>query len=94
MVVTILEAVVALEDEAKLKSIHLSSINHLDKGIVETFLLEGTKDSHVWRIITIWKDKESLQAMRESGQTPRGVEIFKEANAVATLTVFDVVAHR
>jgi hypothetical protein len=47
-----------------------------------------------WQIITVWKDKEALDKMRQSGQTPRGVLIFKEANATPTLSIASVADYK
>ncbi len=93
MVVTVLEARVAPEEEQKLLASYTSSIKNLDRGIVETFLAHGTDDRSIWRILTVWEDREALEAMRKSGSPPRGVVIFREASANPTLTILDVHAH-
>ncbi len=93
LVATILEARVAPENAARLKAVYSASIEHLDEGIVETFLLSAPDNSPLWRILTIWKDREALQAMRSSGQPPRGILIFKEVHAEPVLSVLDVAAH-
>lgn len=93
MVVTVLEARVAPQEEQKLLASYTSGIKNLDRGIVETFLAQGSDDRSVWRILTVWEDREALEAMRNSGSPPRGVLIFREAGANPTLTVLDVHAH-
>jgi len=93
MVMTVLEAHVASEKILSLKSAYESAVQHLDPGIVETFLLSETKDTSLWRIVTVWKDRQALDAMRNSGQTPKGVLIFREAAADPVLSILDVAGH-
>jgi hypothetical protein len=93
MVMTVLEVRVASENQPKLKAAYTSAIEHLDQGIVETFMVADTRDSDLWRILTIWEDRGALDAMRSSGQPPRGVLIFKEAGADPALSILEVVSH-
>lgn len=93
MVITVLEAAVAPDARTTLVAAFESAIQALDPGIVETFLAESTKDAGRWQIVTVWSDRNALDAMRASGETPRGVLIFREAGADPTLSVFDVAAH-
>jgi hypothetical protein len=93
MVLTVLEAQVAAEKAALLEEAYNQGIKHLDAGITQTFLLRSSKDPGVWRIVTLWQSREVLDAMRQTGETPRGVLMFQAADAVPALSVFDVVAH-
>ena len=93
MVMTILEAQVALEKAALLEETYKQAIERLDPGISQTLLLRSSKDSSLWRIVTVWKSREALDAVRRTGDTPRGVLIFRAAEAEPILSVFDVVAH-
>ncbi len=92
MVMTILEARVAPEKFAALENAYREGIQKLDPGIVQTFLIHSIQDSALWRIITIWASRAALDAMRQSGETPRGVLMFRAAGAEPTLTLFDVAA--
>ena len=93
MVMTILEAQVSPEKATMLEGTFAQAIEHLDAGIIQTFLLRSSKESGVWQIVTVWESREALEAMRQSGETPRGVLIFRSADAEPTLSVFGVVAH-
>ena len=93
MVITVLEAQVAPEKAARLEEAFKEGIENLDTGIVQTFLLRSSKDASQWRIVTVWRSREALDAMRRSGDTPRGVLMFRAANAEPVLSVFDVMAH-
>ncbi len=93
MVITILEARVAPEKAALLEKAYQLGIENLDAGIAQTFLLRGSRDANQWQIITLWQSREALDAMRRSGDTPRGILMFRAAEAEPTLSVFEVMAH-
>lgn len=92
MVITILEAHVAADKWEALERAYKEAIGELEAGLQQTFLLHGLADTSLWRIITVWRSREALDAMRQSGQTPRGVLIFRAAEAEPTLSVYDVAA--
>jgi heme-degrading monooxygenase HmoA len=93
MVITILEAHVASDKAPNLETEFKQGIEHLDAGIVETFLLRDFKDASLWRIPTVWQSREALDEMRRSGETPRGVLMFRAADAEPVLSAVEVVAH-
>lgn len=94
MVITILEARVAPEKAATLEEAYTQATSEqLDAGIAQTFLVRSSRDADLWRILTFWKSREALDRMRQSVETPRGVLIFRTAEAEPALAVFDVVAH-
>lgn len=94
MVMTILEARVAPERwDALRNSYEARARLPASGGIVESFLIQGTDDASTWRIVTVWRDQESLDAMRGSGETPTGVLIFRDADAEPRLTIFTVWAN-
>jgi quinol monooxygenase YgiN len=94
MVMTILEARVAPAQWDALRESYESRARLPESGaIVESFLVQGNEDSNSWRIVTVWRDREALDAMRSSGETPTGVLIFRDADAEPRLTVFTVWAN-
>jgi quinol monooxygenase YgiN len=94
MVMTVLEARVAPDRVAGLELAYREAIAALPPGIVETFLARDTRDPSVFRITTVWVDRAALDAMRASGATTKGVQIFQDAGAAPDLTILDVVVHR
>ena len=90
MVMTILEAYVERQHWNALISAYNSGIKSLDPGIVQTFLVQSKSDPTVWRIMTLWEGQEALDTMRQSGETPRGVLMFRSAEAQPVLSVFEV----
>jgi quinol monooxygenase YgiN len=93
MVITVLEAQVAPEKASLLEATYKEAIEHLDAGIVQTCLIQNSKDTAIWQIVTYWENSEALDAMRQTGGTPRGVLIFRTADAEPQLTVFKVAAY-
>jgi hypothetical protein len=93
MVVTVLEAHVDAEKAALLEEEYRRGIERLDEGISQTFLLRSMKDASLWQILTVWQSREALEAMRRTGETPRGVLMFRAAEAEPMLSVFDLQAH-
>lgn len=93
MVITVLKGSVIPEKQNTLKSAFASAIKDLDAGIVETFLLSDLRNPNEWQILTVWKDQETLLAMRNSGETPRGILIFREADVEPVLSIYKVDEH-
>lgn len=92
MVITILEASVDPQYWQKLESVFSNEVKTLDPGIVQTYLVHNKREENLWRIITIWESQAALDAMRLSGETPRGVVMFHLVDAQPQLTIFDVIA--
>jgi len=93
MVMSVLEARVAPEQWETLRAAYGNRASVLPPGIVESFLVQSSMDPESWRIMTIWRSREDLAAMRQSEGTPTGVLIFRDAGAEPTLTVFAVWAN-
>jgi heme-degrading monooxygenase HmoA len=91
MVMTILEAYVSEENWSALEQAYRLAAQQRDPGLVQSFLIHSSKDLDLWRILTVWSSREALDKMRSSGETPRGVLIFRSANAEPILSVFEVV---
>jgi quinol monooxygenase YgiN len=94
MVMTVLEAQVAADRWDALRRSYEARARLPDSGaIVESFLIQETDDGNTWRIVTVWRDQEALDAMRGSGETPTGVLIFRDADAEPRLTIFTIWAN-
>ncbi len=92
MIITMLEASIPLPKKQELINNFSKAIAALDEGIIDTYLIANTKSSDSFRILTIWKDKEALEKMRQSTSVPRGVQLFREIGVEPSLTVFSVEA--
>ena len=92
MVITILEAHVSAEKGPVLQDAYKKGLAQLPPQMVQTFLIQSTSDKTLWRILSVWKSREALDEMRNSGETPAGILMFRAAGAEPTLSVFDVAA--
>jgi hypothetical protein len=93
MVVTMVEARVASDREADLIEAYGGTTEgELPPQMVETFLLRAGEDD-LWRIATVWRSREDLEAYRASVETPGAILMFRAAGAEPEVTVFDVVSH-
>jgi hypothetical protein len=90
MVMTILEARVAKENWQILQEAYQEAAQQRDIGLEQSFMIHSKKEPDLWRILTVWHNQEALDALRNSGETPRGVLMFREAKAEPTLSIFDV----
>lgn len=93
MVITFLEAEVSYDKASRLENSFNEAIKNLDKGIVETFLLQNQKELSQWRIVTVWENFEALNEMKKRESTPKGVSLFREVDAEPRLSVFKVIIH-
>jgi hypothetical protein len=92
MVMTILQAQVALERTGDLERAYKEGTRELPPDIVETFLVRDADDRSVYRVMTVWVSREALDAMRASVDKPKGVQMFEAAGASPQLTILEVVA--
>ena len=91
VVVTILEAQVAPERVHRLRAAYSeAAAGPFPPGLVSSSLQRSADDATVWRIQTHWASRDHLMRMRTAGK-PRGVEMFEAADAVPSLSVFEVV---
>lgn len=91
MVITTLEAHVDLEKASVLLDVYQKGIQEgLPPQMTQTFLLQSAADKTLWQIISVWKSREALEEMRNSGDTPAGVLMFRAAGAEPKLSIFGV----
>lgn len=90
MVITILEARVAEDHSPTLLAAYRKGITQLPPQMVQTFLVQDVSDKETWKIISVWKSREALEEMRNSGETPGGVLMFRAAGAEPSLKILDV----
>ncbi len=90
MVITILEAHVSAEHWPGFQKDFRRRTAALPPQMIRTYLLQDVKDQTLWRIVSVWKSREALDEMRNSGETPTGVLMFRSAGAEPELSIFDV----
>ena len=92
MVLTVLEGTLAPGRATDLESAFRAATGQAPPGLVRSHLICSTADRTHWRIETLWRSREALDAMRRSGATPAGVLMFRAAGAEPTLAIFEVSA--
>jgi heme-degrading monooxygenase HmoA len=90
---TVLRAHVDPARQADLERTYQEAVTDLPPGISQTFLVRDTRSSSVFQIITVWRSRADLNAMKASGDTPKGVQMFQSVGAAPELSLFEVVAH-
>ncbi len=91
MVMTILEARVLKENWSALEQAFQAATNHIDPGLERSYLIHATRDTDLWQILTIWSNREALDEMRRSVDTPSGVLMFRSAQSEPVLSVYEIV---
>ncbi len=93
MVMSVLEARVPAERLSDVESVFRAGMSSLPPEIVESYLVRDVKDPSLFRLNTVWRSMEALQAMRQSGVKPKGVQMFEAVGATPSLSAFEVVVH-
>lgn len=90
MVITILEAHVDADKWPDFQADFRQRTADLPPQMVRTYLLQDVKDPTLWQILSVWKSREALEEMRNSGETPTGVLMFRSAGAEPRLSIYKV----
>lgn len=93
MVMSVLEARVPMDRLPDVERVFREGMAPLPPEIVESYLVRDIKDPALFRLNTVWRSMEALQATRQSGVKPKGVQMFEAVGATPTLSVFEVVVH-
>lgn len=92
MVITVLEAKVGEENWSAFQDDYKNRTAQLPPQMLQTFLLQDVADQTLWRIVSVWKSREALDEMRNSGEIPTGVLMFRKVGADPKLSIFNVPA--
>jgi hypothetical protein len=93
MVMTVLEARVPADQLSNVDRVFREGMKPLPPEIVESYLVRNRNDPALFRLTTVWRSMEALQAMRDSGVKPKGVQMFEAVGATPVLSIFEVVVH-
>lgn len=88
-IVTILEAHVSQENWGILQKAYQELGEKSKMRPAQSFLIQNKETPTLWKIISVWQDMEFLQKVRQSGETPAGILIFRAAGAEPKLGVFE-----
>lgn len=92
MVMTVLEAHVEPDQWDKLREAFAAGASHLPPQMVQTSLVQSTKDPTLWQGISVWRSREALGEYRKSVETPEGVLFFRSVGAEPQLTIYEVAS--
>jgi len=59
-------------------------------GLERTMLLRADQDE--WQVVTVWRDRAALDAMRARREPPAAVALFAGVDAKPVVVVYEVVA--
>jgi quinol monooxygenase YgiN len=93
MIITQLEGTVMPEHQITLQTAFNRVLEQVPSAIHSSYLAQDRSDKSIWRIVTVWKSREDLEAYRQSVETPAGVLMFREAGAEPVLSISEVVSH-
>lgn len=88
-IITILEANVDQENWETLRKAYQELGIKSKMRPHQSFLIQNKETPILWKIVSIWEDIESLQKVKQSGETPAGILIFRAAGAEPKLEVFE-----
>ena len=91
-VMTLLEARVPPDRWASLEASYASATEQLPSQMLETFLVQSATDAELWRVVSVWRNRDAMEEYRRSVATPGGVLIFRAAGVEPTLALFEVIA--
>jgi quinol monooxygenase YgiN len=60
------------------------------RGLMMSMLLRDASEEGLYRISTLWQDRQSLDEMRKVNKVPAAVALFKSQGVEPTVRIFDV----
>lgn len=67
---------------------HKITAGNIPEGLVRTELLHG--QDRQWRVQTVWRDREALEAMRANPEPPAALKLFKSVGADPVVRLYEV----
>ena len=90
-VMAVLEAHVEQERWAELSDGYAQLGTQRPPQLVESFLLQSTTDQTLWRVVSIWHDRQALADYRASVSTPAAVLLFQSVGVEPGLAIFEIM---
>jgi hypothetical protein len=91
-IITVVEGKVPASKSAEFEATYASLKREpVTPGQVKSSLLRNGKDLEIYRIETVWQDREALEKMRSSPQTPKALELFRKIGVSPNLEMYIVV---
>jgi quinol monooxygenase YgiN len=90
-VLTVVSATVRTEHQERLvEGFKELLASGLPDGLLRTELLQGPDNR--WRIQSLWRDREALEAMRAGPEPPAAPTLFRDVDAEPSLEIWGVAA--
>jgi hypothetical protein len=81
MIITILEAKVAMEKGEELKRAFGAMTAEIPDQILHSYLARNTNAPDLWTCITVWKSMEALMEYRKTVKVPSGIAMFRSVGS-------------
>jgi len=95
MILTTLEARIESEKWNTLKEAYEKvDRQSLPESLLSSHLVQDENDANVWRIITLWRSREDMDAYRKSVEVPAWFLVFRAAGSEPTLTISTVLSSK
>lgn len=95
MIYTNLEALVESEKWEELQQAYVNvDKNSLPETLLSSHLLQDKIEPKLWRIVTVWKSKEDMDAYRKSVEIPAWFLVFRAVGSEPTLTISTVLGSK
>ena len=93
MVMTILEGRVSAARWSELEIAYKRGLKTVPVALLQTFLIQDTRDRELWRIITLWKSEDAYLESRSKGIHSTCEDMFRSVDVEPSRRVFKPVAH-
>jgi quinol monooxygenase YgiN len=93
MVITQVDARVQPDRWPELRNTYRAMTEEIEPQMVRTYLLQDTDDRTLWRIATVWRSMEALEAYRRSVETPGAFVLFRSVGSEPERAIFDVAEY-
>lgn len=91
-VITIVEGRVPISKAREFETAYASlKQDVLPPGLIRSSLLRNNDNPDIYRIETVWENREVLEKMRSSTQTPKAIELFQKVKASPRVEIYDIV---
>ena len=92
MVLVTMEAQVTPEQEKALTRAYAHVMRHRPDAILQSMLTQDRLEPSIWRIHTVWKSLEAMEAHYHSNEHMPSAYVFHLAGLIPTATSSDIIA--
>lgn len=90
MVMTVLEAHIPAERWGEIEQGFASLNGNQPSALVKSYLVQGSADPTLWRLVGIWHSLAALDEYRNSVGTAGGVQLMRSLGAEPTMTLLEI----